>query len=587
METSRDKREATSLRVLELFRPEEYATGDLSRGGWHGEAFARAYCGIAEEEGEEGPFHRICQRLELGFSVLVYLPGNCMTAAAEYVKTHVGTSRKEWAEYGKHPGKGGIEEIWSESSSMVGLLAACVTGEEGGKPNALYHNLNLLSDGRGNLHSSLQAQTAFFSLIEATRAGTVLALSDSQAGRLPDVIEQVFADETVWIDEVAFGAFKRLIPFTLGWRLMGSGQTPGPDDELPEEVAWHIASRLRWSDPIRAVRIMHTVGESLPVGDAGAARRNALEKIWDATRAMGFLSPENAFPTTELRGFPESVRSRLLDSVVAPFERWRKRLDTGRRQASEYALKQLPLGLVLHGPTGTGKTYLARWLARSIGLPIRLVTAEDIKEKGYGDAEKNVHRLFREVRRAAPCIVVLDDADDLVPDRSSISGSVASAEHSIVNAFLQELEGFGGRPAGVLVVLTTNHFKKVDAAIRSRLGIPIRIPFPLNEDQIKEIVDEAASEYGLVLEGDVLGRLVKRFYRTILPSDQDVSTERSRAVLEENLFSAREIHQALRRLIGNGVGPERYDAHGRYRPDLDDVARIEREYEQQEDDGTD
>ena len=117
-----------------------------------------------------------------------------------------------------------------------------------------------------------------------------------------------------------------------------------------------------------------------------------------------------------------------------------------------------------------------------------------MKSKWFGDPERNVHRLFRDARRAAPCVLVFDDADNLMPDRSNLQGSVASTEQSVVNAFLQELEGFEEDSSGILVILTTNRYASLDPALRQRLGDPIRIPYVLSRKQIEALLEVLSGE---------------------------------------------------------------------------------------------
>ncbi len=550
------------LPLAEMLDLQRETQGRESSTAWHRTAFEIAYCG------RDGPFTRVRQRLRRGFSVLVYLPGNCMSAAAEHVQNHLG-SRGDWREYGKHKGKGGIGEVWNDTSSLVGRLLDWLQGKEGGGCRAIYHNLNLLSDGRGGLHPSLEAQTAFFSLTEGTRAGVVLALSDSDSGKLPEQVEQVFP-EKIWLEAIEFDAFGHLIPVELGRKL-------APEGQLADGTAWLIASRLRWTDPIRAVKILHDIGRTLGSGSRGEQVRQALDEIWEATRAMEFVRPRRAPAGGEIRGFQRQVLELLEGDVIAPFERWRD-FSGETREECERALKQLPLGLILHGPSGTGKTFLARWLAGAMGLPVRLVNAADIKAFEYGDAEKRVHRLFREVRRSAPCVVVLDDADDLLTDRSQASGGVAGVERGIVNAFLQELEGFEGRPAGVFVILTTNRFQPLDPAVRSRLGTHLHVSYPLDKEQIDELVDVVAGDLGFVLSPPVAAALRDRFFGQMAPEEKPHTTRQDRRERTSNLFSTREIQQAMRRLRGSQA-TGRFDQEGRYHPNLDDVERMRRYYD--------
>lgn len=527
-----------AIRLDELF---DTGHGDSDGAGspsWNLEVFRRAFCG------RDGPFERVCERLGYGFSVLVYLPGNCISAAAAEVTRRYGDAWKEHWKLAEGDQGRTVDQILSGSTSLFDSIVSWLSPGGTKPPKVIFHNLDLLTDGRGALDSGDAAKTAHFYLTETARSGVALGLADRDAGELPSAISRPFA-ETLWLDEVPIERFFRLIPRKLGEALADS-------QGVPEGAAWLLASRLRWTDPIRAVRIMDAVARQAK----GKGLPGVLAAIMRATRTVEFRNPddikqpalhaETGLPT----GFePEAVRL-LQDAIIEPFQRWAG--FSGSREEARVEVRRLPPGAILWGPPGTGKSLLAGWIAGSTGLPIRQVSAADLKRADWGLTERLVRDLFRSARRAAPCVVVLDDADDLLPDRGSVSGAVASAERGIVNAFLQELQGFGGRLEGVLVILTTNRFLDLDEAARDRLPIRLRIPYPLTREQVEEIVDAVARSYRLVLSEDVHNRLVEHFYRPLTHCSDDVSKEDVRRRMSSNLYSPRQIEAAMQLLIGSG-----------------------------------
>jgi hypothetical protein len=524
---------------------------------WQEAVFSRAFCG------QMGPFTRVCQRLRAGFSVLVYLPGNCMSAAADHVKRAVTSG--QWKEYGEHPGKGSLADTWKAAGGIVEDLSAWLKGEGAANPHAIYHNLDLLGDGRGGVFGMIEAQTALFSIIEGTRKGVVLGLADSTAGRLPERLEGAFG-ETVWLTEIPRESFGFLVPVALADRIAVGDRG---DRQIPDGAAWLLTSRLRWTDPIRAVNIMVNAAEA---GDWPAI----LDALWKATRSIDFEDP-GAKPD-EITGVPDDTLDRLRRQIVLPFRQWLE--FSGSPDEGESQLKRLVPGVVLYGPPGTGKTYLASWMARSLQLPVRVVSGTDIKAGLWGDAEKNIRRIFEEARRASPCVLVFDDADDLFPDRGQVQGSLAGAERGVVDAALQQLDGFAGRPSGVFVILTTNRLDAVDAAIRRRLKLKERIPYPLTPEQIEQLVRAVSGDYRYDLDSDILERLTTRFlgpvaYGAVGPHPTEPDERRG---VDDNLFSPSEIQLAMQ-LLEDLEKPENYH-DGRYTPDAADVDRMERYYAQ-------
>lgn len=141
--------------------------------------------------------------------------------------------------------------------------------------------------------------------------------------------------------------------------------------------------------------------------------------------------------------------------------------------------------ILLYGVPGTGKTTLAEAASNSSGgavrylgscgevpaLPLFSVSVTDIKGKYVGESEKNLKRYMRAAAAAAPSIIFFDEADALFnPEDKFNSG--------IINTFKQEVGGLGTKDMSVVVMFATNHPKRIDGAILSRLGASVEIPLP-------------------------------------------------------------------------------------------------------------
>lgn len=125
--------------------------------------------------------------------------------------------------------------------------------------------------------------------------------------------------------------------------------------------------------------------------------------------------------------------------------------------------KSLRGGLLLYGPPGCGKTFLARAVAGELGASFLAVSLSDVLDMYIGNSEKNVHELFETARAAAPCVLFLDELDGIGQKRSMTRNS---GMRTTVNQLLTELDGVDGTNEGVFVLAATNHPWDVDPALR-------------------------------------------------------------------------------------------------------------------------
>src|SRR5262249_13092596 len=123
----------------------------------------------------------------------------------------------------------------------------------------------------------------------------------------------------------------------------------------------------------------------------------------------------------------------------------------------------LPNGILFYGPTGCGKTYIARSLADELGWSFQYCRPSDVASPFIHDTVSRIRSVFTTAIERAPSIVFIDEFEAFVPARSELGGHQQYKAEE-VNEFLTNLEGCAERK--VLVIAATNEPDKIDPAVR-------------------------------------------------------------------------------------------------------------------------
>ena len=164
----------------------------------------------------------------------------------------------------------------------------------------------------------------------------------------------------------------------------------------------------------------------------------------------------------------EELKARLQREVISPLH------DPETYQ--EYDISAVN-GILLHGPPGTGKTYLSKSLAGELDYRYIEVTPSEITSKYVGEASDNVEALFAAARANQPCVVFIDELDAIAGSRD---GDMTSTERQMVNQFLEELSAINEASSDIVVVAATNLVNEVDDAITrpGRFDTTVEVPKP-------------------------------------------------------------------------------------------------------------
>ncbi|CAH1155260.1 unnamed protein product [Phaedon cochleariae] len=188
----------------------------------------------------------------------------------------------------------------------------------------------------------------------------------------------------------------------------------------------------------------------------------------------------------------KKLQSKLEGAIVVekPHVKWS---DVAGLDAAKEALKEaviLPIkfphlfsgkrvpwkGILLFGPPGTGKSYLAKAVATEANNSTFFsVSSSDLVSKWLGESEKLVKNLFEMARQHKPSIIFIDEIDSLCSSRSD---NESESARRIKTEFLVQMQGVGHDTEGILVLGATNIPWVLDSAIRRRFEKRIYIPLP-------------------------------------------------------------------------------------------------------------
>ncbi|MEM1589646.1 MAG: AAA family ATPase [Candidatus Bathyarchaeia archaeon] len=170
----------------------------------------------------------------------------------------------------------------------------------------------------------------------------------------------------------------------------------------------------------------------------------------------------------EVGGYKE-LKTKILKTILVPWQY--------RHEAKKFGIK-IPKGVLLFGPPGTGKTYLAKAVANEAKVNVIEARASELGSKYLYETEKNIARLFETARKAAPVIVIIDEVESIARRRGGDQTSAGKAYDSAVNELLKQIDGV--QELYDVLLCTTNRPDLLDDAfLRSgRVEVHLEVPLP-------------------------------------------------------------------------------------------------------------
>src|SRR5574340_298427 len=215
--------------------------------------------------------------------------------------------------------------------------------------------------------------------------------------------------------------------------------------------------------------------------------QNAIREVTPSGMREVFI--ENPDVSWDEVGGLENVKRELQEAVEWPMKYPTLYSKLGHR---------MPRGILLHGPSGTGKTLLAKAVATESEANFISVRGPELLSKWVGESERGIREIFRRARQASPCVIFFDEIDSIAPVRG-VCGETAVTER-VVSQLLTELDGIESL-RGVVVLAATNRADMIDTALLrpGRFDKIILVPLPDKEGR-KKILEINTKEIPVIRE---------------------------------------------------------------------------------------
>ena len=238
--------------------------------------------------------------------------------------------------------------------------------------------------------------------------------------------------------------------------------------QVVEEPSFLLSFLLTWVLPIV---VFVTIGQFMSkkmMEKAGGGSGSMMFNM-GKSNAKVYVKSSNGIKFDDVEGVDEAEES--LREVVDYLHDPKKYTEIGA---------QMPKGILLVGPPGTGKTMLAKAVAGEANVPFFSMSGSEFVEMFVGMGASKVRDLFKQAKEKAPCIVFIDEIDAIGGKRAAggISGGHDEREQTL-NQLLTEMDGFEGN-TGVIILAATNRPESLDPALtrpgRFDRRVPVELP---------------------------------------------------------------------------------------------------------------
>ena len=275
----------------------------------------------------------------------------------------------------------------------------------------------------------------------------------------------------------------------------------------------------------RAVELDHSLADEEFAARLGIDAKESESEVVDGKVRAAWGEEEESKPKREIErpkinfadvGGMEKVKEEIRLKIIHPLT-----------HADLYQAYGKPIGggILMYGPPGCGKTYLARATAGEIKASFISVGINDVLDMWIGNSERNLHSLFEQARQNKPCVLFFDEVDALGASRTDMRHH---AGRQLINQFLAEMDGVKSSNDGVLILAATNAPWHLDSAFRrpGRFDRVLFVPPPDASARASVLRLQCKGKPMEEIDFDHVGNKTESFSGADLKAVVDVAIER-------------------------------------------------------------
>ena len=340
----------------------------------------------------------------------------------------------------------------------------------------------------------------------------------------------------------------------------GTLEVPLPDAAQREHfIGWVCGGRDPRSFSDYGAKELAELTAGISLTDVNVMLRSALE-TGQRLDARYFRDVKKRLIEKQCQGLLEFIEPRWTLDTVIGHEPVKQRLREDAELLRRGALDSLPMGYLVCGPVGTGKSFLAQCLAGEIGIPC--VMLKNFRSKYVGETEGNLERVLSVLRAMGPVIVVVDEADAALGDRDTEGDSGTSSRVFSMIATQMGDTRYRGRILWMLLTARPD-LLPIDLKRQGRAEVHIPLFYPTEAEEIRQMFVVMAKKLGSSLDAadvpevpqagqisgaDIEGMVGRAWRSSLIRGEKQVTREAVREAVEQFLPSTQGLEKELQEI---------------------------------------